>query len=261
MTPGRSAHVVEHIWMRSAKTVMGWAVKRKRLMANPFQGTTVAVPRAKPKLREREFHEEEWRTILRATLQPSPPRMEPYNAAARRWVPWLCAYTGSRPGEACQLRAEDIQRHPKGFWVINITPEAGTVKGGAARVVPLHEHLVEQGFVAFAQSKGNGPLFFDPAGRRKVDDDPTNPVRQPWAKARDKLSEWVRALGVTDPGISPNHAWRHTYKRRAARAGLERRIRFAMCGHVSGDEGDRYETPSVEDMAVEGRKFPRYDVG
>jgi hypothetical protein len=31
-----------------------------------------------------------------------------------------------------------------------------------------------------------------------------------------------------------------------------------MCGHVSGDEVDRYETPSVEDMAEEGRKFPRY---
>ena len=149
-------------------------------------------------------------------------------------------------------RAEDIQRHPKGFWVINITPEAGTVKGGAARVVPLHEHLVEQGFVAFAQSKGNGPLFFDPAGRRKMDDDPTNPVRQPWAKARDKLSEWVRALGVTDPGISPNHAWRHTYKRRAARCWVWRdEWGLPMCGHTSTDEGDRYETPSVEDMAVE----------
>ena len=99
MTPGRSAHVVEHIWMRSAKTVMGWAVKRKRLTANPFQGTTVAVPRAKPKLREREFHEEEWRTILRATLQPSPPRMEPYNAAAHQPGPLAAvSAAGSRSG-------------------------------------------------------------------------------------------------------------------------------------------------------------------
>ena len=102
------------------------------------------------------------------------------------------------------MRGVDVQWHPRGFWVINITPEAGTVKGGSARVVPLHEHLVERGFVTFGQSKGNGPLFFDPDGRRKVDDDPTNPVRQPWVKSRDKLSEWVRGLGVTDPGISPN---------------------------------------------------------
>jgi integrase len=244
-TEDRSAHVVNDVWLRAARTVVQRAVTRKRLPSNPFSGATVALPRRAPKLREREFHDEEWRTVLRATLQPSPPRMEPYNAAARRWVPWLCAYTGSRPGEACQLRAEDVALHPAGFWVINITPEAGTVKGGSARIVPLHEHLIEQGFISFAQSKGIGPLFFDPDGRRKVDDDPTNPVRQPWVKSRDKLSEWVRGLGVTDPGISPNHAWRHTYKRRAARSGIERRVRFAMCGHTPTDEGDRYETPSV----------------
>jgi integrase len=259
-TEDRSAHVVNDVWLRAARTVVQWAVTRKRLPSNPFSGATVALPRRAPKLREREFHDEEWRMVLRATLQPPPSRMEPYNAAARRWIPWLCAYTGSRPGEACQLRAEDVALHPAGFWVINITPEAGTVKGGSARIVPLHEHLIEQGFISFAQSKGIGPLFFDPDGRRKVDDDPTNPVRQPWVKSRDKLSEWVRGLGVTDPGISPNHAWRHTYKRRAARSGIERRVRFAMCGHTSTDEGDRYETPSVEDMAVEGRKFPRYEV-
>jgi integrase len=257
-TANRSAHVANDVWLRAVRTVFRWAVNRNRLASDPFAGATVALPKKLPRLREREFHEIEWRTILSATLKPPPARMEPHNAAARRWVPWLCAYTGSRPGEACQLRAEDIQRHRDGFWTINITPEAGTVKGNVARVVPLHEHLVEQGFVAFAQMKRKGPLFYDPGARRKTDTDPTNPTRQPWTKARDKLSEWVRSLGVADPGISPNHAWRHTFKRRAARADIERRIRFAMCGHMSKDEGDAYETPSVEDLATEGRKFPRY---
>jgi integrase len=259
-TEDRSAPVVNDVWLRAARTVVQWAVARKRLPLNPFSGATVALPKRPPKLREREFNETEWRTILKATLEPPPPRMEPYNAAARRWVPWICAYTGSRPGEATQLRGEDIAQHPEGFWTMRITPEAGDVKGNTARTVPLHEHLIEQGFIAFAQSKGRGPLFYDPGARRKVDDDPTNPTRRPWAKSRDKLSEWVRSLGVTDPGISPNHAWRHTFKRIAARARIERRIRFGFCGHTSSDEGDRYETPSVEDLAVEGRKFPRYEI-
>jgi hypothetical protein len=52
----------------------------------------------------------------------------------------------------------------------------------------------------------------------------------------------------------------HTFKRRAARAGIERRIRFGFCGHTSKDEGDQYETPNVEDLAVEDRKFPRYEI-
>jgi len=44
--------------------------------------------------------------------------------------------------------------------VIAITPEAGTVKTGAGRVVPLHEHLLEQGFLDFVVSRRNGPLFY-----------------------------------------------------------------------------------------------------
>jgi integrase len=259
-TEDRSAHVVNDVWLRAARTVGQWAVTRKRLPSNPFSGATVALPKRPPKLREREFHEAEWRIILKATLEPPPARMEPYNASARRWVPWICAYTGLRPGEATQLRGEDIAQHADGFWTVRITPEAGDVKGNTARTVPLHEHLIEQGFIAFATAKGKGPLFYGPDARRKVDDDPTNPTRRPWAKSRDKLSEWVRALGVTDPGISPNHAWRHTFKRIAARAGIERRIRFGFCGHTSKDEGDRYETPTVEDLAAEGRKFPRFEI-
>jgi len=159
-----------------------------------------------------------------------------------------------------QLRGEDIKRDKGGFWTMRITPEAGTVKGDKARVVPLHEHLIEQGFVEFVEGHGPGPLFYDPETLRAKRDDPTNPARPGYVKAREKLSEWVRTLGVTDPNISPNHAWRHTFKREAARAGIERRIRFAMCGHSSSDVGDEYETPTVADLATEMKRFPRYEV-
>jgi integrase len=186
--------------------------------------------------------------------------MTRHNAMARRWVPWLCAYSGSRPGEITQLRAQDVQCQ-NGLWVIRITPEAGAVKGRRARVVPIHEHLVEQGFVKFAEAHGNGPLFYDAGGRRTDASDPLKPVRAPWVKAREKLAEWVRSLGVTDPNISPNHAWRHTFKRHARRAGIERHVRDAICGHTLRDVGDKYEAPTVEDMAVELKKFPRYGLG
>jgi integrase len=261
----RSAHVAHEVWLRAARVVFGWAVKRKMLQTNPFASgeVSIALPKRPPKLREREFTDEEWRAILKATLEPPPPRMEPHNAAARRWVPWLCAYTGARPGEACQLRAEDIRQHPKGgFWYARITPEAGTVKGGEARAVPLHPHLVEQGFITFAKARTTGPLFYDPKARRKArgDQDPANPLRGQWVKSRDKLSVWVRSLGIDDRGISPNHAWRHTFKRRAARADIERRFRFAICGHATREEGDSYEAPTLEDLASVIIKLPRYEV-
>lgn len=256
--PERTAGVVNDVWLRAARVAFGWARDNKHIPLNPFEGVSVAVGKAAPKVREREFLDEEWRIILKATTVTAAGRMAAHNVAARRWVPWICAYTGSRPGEVTQLRAEDFSRHKAGFWVMKINPEAGTVKGGQARTVPLHEHLIELGLIEFVEGVGKGPLFYDPSGQRVTRDDPTNPVQAPWVKQRNKLAEWVRGLGVTDTNISPNHAWRHTFKRRAARAKIERRIRFAFCGHASDDVGDDYETPTLEDMADELRAFPRY---
>jgi integrase len=260
VTPKRSAQVVNATWLRAARVAFGWALANRKVTENPFDGVAVAEPKRAPKVREREFVEAEWSMILRAALQKPEGKLAPHNAAARRWVPWICAYTGSRPGEVTQLRAEDVEQHPLGFWTMRITPEAGTVKTGQARVVPLHEHLIEQGFVDFVKAAGSGPLFYDPAGKRVLRDDPTNPARPAPVKATAKLAEWVRGLGVTDPNIRPNHAWRHTFKRKAARAKIERRIRFAFCGHESSDVGDEYETPTVEDLAEELKRFPRYEL-
>ncbi|WP_225767259.1 hypothetical protein [Inquilinus sp. Marseille-Q2685] len=268
VTPERSPKVANEVWLRAASVVFGWAAKRKTVITNPFAGITIAAPRSTPKLREREFREDEWSVILRASLadaarpvKPGPKRSQ-HKALARRWVPWLCAYTGARPGEVTQLRGEDVKQHRQGFWYIRITPEAGTVKGGAAREVPLHPHVIAQGFLAFVEEAGPGPLFYDPQAAAKVPaiDDPTKPSRPPWVMARQKLGEWVRDLGITDKGISPNHAWRHTFKQRAARAGIEKRIRDAFCGHAPATVGDRYEQPTLEDLAKAVGQFPRYDL-
>ena len=63
-----------------------------------------------------------------------------------------------------------------------------------------------------------------------------------------------------DPEVSPNHSWRHTFKRRAARAGIEPCIRDAMCGHTAKVVGDEYETPDIADPVEAMKKFPRYEI-
>ena len=72
--------------------------------------------------------------------------------AAKRWVPWLAAYTGARVGKLAQLRKQDVAREGE-HWIIRLTPDAGTIKTNEARTVVLHPHLVELGFPAFV-----GPL-------------------------------------------------------------------------------------------------------
>jgi integrase len=176
VTEERSAPVANDIWLRAARTVFAWALSNKLIRSNPFEGVSIAAAAKTEQLREREFREDEWRIVLNASLAPPPPRMSSHNAMARRWVPWLCAYTGSRPGEVTQLRAQDVYCD-NGLWVLRITPEAGTVKGRRARIVPIHEHLIEQGFVELVQARRNGPLFYNADGRRSGVSDPLKPVR------------------------------------------------------------------------------------
>jgi integrase len=79
-------------------------------------------------------------------------------------------------------------------------------------------------------------------------------------KARERLAAWVRDQGVADPGISPNHAWRHLFKTCARRAGIEASIRDAICGHAPRSTAESYEHVTPEDMAEALSKFPRYSI-
>ena len=143
------------------------------------------------------------------------------DAAARRWVPWLCAYSGARVGEITQMRGSDVIKRD-GTHALLITPEAGTVKNRKARVVPLHEHLIEQGFLNFVAKHGDGPLFYTPRKSKKP----------PYAQARQRLADWVRSLGITDAELQPNHAWRHTFKQIADHAGITERTSNYITGHA-----------------------------
>lgn len=172
--------------------------------------------------------------------------------AARRWVPWLCAYTSARPGEITQLRGADVVQED-GIWALRITPEAGSVKGREPRTVPLHEHLIEKGFLKFVDQNGPGPLFYNPQARRHGTQ-AAKKKKPRSVQARQRLADWVRRLGVGGNGLSPLHGWRHTFKTRAARAGIEAGMRDAICGHSPRTVADEYETPAAM------KKFPRYEV-
>ena len=93
---------------------------------------------------------------------------------------------------------------------------------------------------------------------RRESDDPLNPSRSTAGNVRGDLAEWVRQLGITDKEVSPTHAWRHTFKQTAERAGITEKVHDAITGHMPPSEGRKYGPPTVEDMAEALKKFPRY---
>jgi integrase len=177
------------------------------------------------------------------------------NAAARRWVSWLCAYSGARVNEITQLRASDAIE-VDGIQCVRIMPEAGMVKSSRTRIVPLHSHLLAQGFFAFARKKrGSAPLFYSLERQRKPDR--KNPT---YTSGAHKLAEWVRALGITDPLVAPNHGWRHRFKTVAGKVRMDAEVRDAIQGHATRTEGEDYGEMSADVMLAEILKYPWYRI-
>lgn len=256
ITSERQAITVREVWLSSSRRVFGWAREHKRIAQNPFKEVRVDVPRRVQTREEgRSFTDAEASTILKASLAVAKPSTP--TERTRRWVPWLCAYSGARPGEITQLRGIDIEDR-KGLFVMRLTPDAGTIKTAKPRTVPIHEHLIAQGFIEMVKQVGKGALFYNDKTPQRMNADPMKPSRPRADTARAQLGAWVRELGVDDPQLSPNHAWRHTFKRRADEAGIPEKMNDAITGHTQATEGRKYGAPTPTAMAEALKKFPRY---
>jgi integrase len=236
----------------AASSMFKWAMDRnggRVIAANPAAGVHLDEPRALVK-RERTFRPVEVRAILKAALDVTPHSKDVSISNAARWCLWLAAYSGARIAELCHLRGRDI-------WIEDGVPvmHLWKAKGGIPRKVPIHAHLVEQGFLEFVRSYGGKPLFYDEARHRKgAQTDPAEIRAQ-------QLAIWVRdAAGLKDRDVDPLHGWRHSFKTLALGAGIEERIRDAITGHRVASVGRKYEAPPVSMLAKALAKFPRYQV-
>lgn len=153
----RSAATVRNVWVIACRTVFAWALGAKLVTSNPFVGWRIAAKRKIGTRETKSFTLKETVTILRAANEI---QVKSKMTAAKRWTPWLAAYSGARMGELTQLRGTDVFQEGR-IWAVKITPEAGTVKNREPRSVPLHRHLIEMGFLDFVKASGTGALFYD----------------------------------------------------------------------------------------------------
>lgn len=250
---GLAKKTVSDGYLPPIKLVMALALDDEIISTNPAADRIKVRGPDPMEVRDRDLTDEEADIILRGSLQPQSDRLSEEHALARRWVPWLCAYTGARIAEMTQLRAGDI-RQEQGVWVIHITPEAGSVKDSKARRVPLHPHLIDQGILALAKENDWTPLF-----HREGVGNAENPASK--MRASD-LGAWVRTLGVDDPNVQPNHGWRHRFKTQARILGIPEELADRITGHAPRHQGGKYgkaalPVPLLLEMIL---KIPTYEV-
>lgn len=247
---GISAVTIKRTDFAAFGAVFAWAVDRGLMPSNP--ATRVSAPgRARETVRDRFFSSKEASAILKAARAVVGSKREaPTTTAAKRWVPWLCAYSGARVTEMVQLRKQDV-RELDGHWFIRLTPEAGNIKTGQFRVVPIHDHLIEEGFLAFVQAAKEGPLFCN-VGKDGTTIGPAEGVG-------GRIRAFVRVV-VKDTHVQPNHAWRYTFKTLGFTAGIEERTLDGICGHAPSTQGRKYIGVEPEKMIEAMERFPRYRI-
>jgi integrase len=163
---GMSNVTVRDVYLAAMKATLQYAKDQGHLAENPAAGVKVRVREA-PLERDKGFDGKEAETILSATLRKPSDKISVEMAAARRWVPWICAYTGARVNEITPLTLRDFVLRD-GIWMIRIRAENNKTR--KFREVPLHGHLIEQGLLDYAKSRGSRPLFYDPRRSRGAKD-------------------------------------------------------------------------------------------
>jgi integrase len=213
--------------LAALNAVLNLAVRNHRIPTNPAAGVR-ASRTAKAGERMKGYTDEEARTILQAALSEARP--------ALRWIPWLCAMTGARVAEVCQLRGQDV-REVEGVWTVHFTADAGPLKNATSeRAIPLHPCLIDRGFVQFVKEKGAGYLFFN-ADRRRP-----GALAKPGKSLANHLREWIKGLAGLQVGMdhrkAPNHAWRHRFAGLARKHLIDSEKREAILGHrLPGEQG------------------------
>lgn len=223
---GLAAKTINASYLGMAKTIFKYAVDNRLLSANPADNVR-AVTKARAGTGKLPYTDSEVSRLLAVAEKEENP--------ARRWLPWLAASSGARIGEVAQLWGSQI-RLEEGIHVMAIAPaeDDGSLKNeGSERIVPIHPAVIAAGFLDFAKSRGQGPLFY-----RRSSGQPSK--RHASKGVTNRLSDWIRDIGFTDTRKAPNHALRHYFKSAAVRAGISDGLADALQGHAVKTDAGRY---------------------
>jgi hypothetical protein len=103
---GLAPRTIRDVHLAAVKAACNWAVSERLLASNPAVGVKVIVKKRPQTRTQKGYTLAEALTVLTAAASVvNDGRLMPDRYAARRWVPWNCAYTGARVNEITQMRA------------------------------------------------------------------------------------------------------------------------------------------------------------
>lgn len=246
---GRRLRTARHSDFAALRALFQFAVENEVVTGNPTTGIRFKPERLAATQAMKAFSPAQAQGILAAADRET--------VAARRWIPWLTALTGSRVAAIANLRKQDVVE-VEGIWCLRISREAGPIKTAASeRLVPIHSAILARGFLSFVDKTDRERLFIDKplVGSRlqpMIAAETGPPVYHPGRSTLRRLTDWLHGLDLgigRDAKIDPNHAWRHWFKEQAFAAAVPEKITDAIVGHAQATTSRRYGSVSLAMMA------------
>ena len=249
-----TAKTINDNYLAALSALYKWAIERGLLTNDPTKGIKIKA-RAGEGFNITSYTREQVAAILRATRGPQSSRIKPETANIRRWVPWLCAFTGARIGEILWLKRGDVG-FTEGIAYINISPDedsgARTVKTTeSVRSVPLHPAIIKEGFLDYWRSLPSGEAFLFPGEWSDQHGDrtktPANRLRE-WLKDTLPNADWQR--------LNPNHSFRHWLISECRRAKIDSDHARVITGHGFKDSHGKYGPADIPTLYEELALIP-----
>lgn len=246
--------------LRAMSAVMNFAVQRLAAISEEpisSSGMLRSIAKAARRSESRSAEEKHYTRRDLAAIFSSPlfkgqwqPPQSDFGQALY-WLPLLMIYTGARREELSQLLVSDVrQDQDSGIWYLSIAPGEGkTVKTASSRRrVPLHDDLLELGFIDYRNSlAAEGRIF--PKLKAHPDNGYGHAVGKAWAK-------YLKEVIKLNSQASPSHGFRHTFKTLCREVGIETAVSDWITGHAIPSVSADYGANPLSRMARELQRYP-----
>lgn len=207
-------------WLSHMSTILRWASNNGHIDTNPAHGVRVDEGNGFKEPTRVPFNQDDLKRIFGSDL------FRAGSYGTKQWALLLALFTGARSSsELARIRLCDIYEE-QGVPVIMLA--LASKNQHSKRLVPIHNHLIDRGFLRYVERLRNG-------GQTRLFPD--------W-EPEDKINRWFlrsyrSEVGIEDPR-KVFHSFRHTLKTALARYGVNRDVSDLITGHKDQSVGGIY---------------------
>jgi len=181
------------------------------------------------------------------------------------WIPLFALFHGVRLEEIGGARVSELIK-VEDRWAFDWTDRTNLKNATSSRVLPIHQKLIELGFIEYVQGQPKEGFIFPELPHHPDDEEAGTRQFSKWWGMWCTANAKVKGQGIDVPVVKVFHSFRHSFKR-AARGRVEKQISDLLSGHKgTNDVSQKYGFGADFEVLVENidkiayPSFPRLPI-